>query len=349
LIRKFLFLLLLLAVLIACNQEVHQKRAIDKTSLNLSDINLVIKSATPIDSIWIADIGQRESISLPFQDTIKINLKRTVSDLYTIYVHQRDKRVGTQLWLDGGQVIIDMTAGDKEIEVQEVHTSPLYEASLAHTEKYQDLIKSSADSATIDEFLIAGMRDYLDTPLSHVIVGTFLDRNQNHRKKVDKVYRIFRTQTDSVQNHKLSHYYRMKSILDEEAVKFDQYDLGDIHDQKAHITLNASKQYLLDFWFLRCAPCIRDHKRIAANYDIFEKNNIDLISISRDDNFKSWSNYLNKNAYEWLNVREQKPEKRLTYDLSIWSYPNYTLIDHKGSIQAQFSSFAQFENYLNKK
>jgi len=341
--------LALFVVIVACNQETPQERTTEKAALNLSDINLVIKSNTPIDSIWIADIGQKESIFLPFQDTIKINFKRSISDRYIIYAHQGEKRIGTQFWLDGDQVIIDMIADNKNLTLQEVHTSPLYKASLAYTKKYQQLIKTSADSMAIDEFLIAGIRDHLDTPLSHTIVGDFLDRNQNNRKKVDKVYRILRTQTDSIQSHFTSHYDRMKSILDVEAVKFDQYDLGDIHDQKINISLDASKQYLLDFWFLRCAPCIRDHKRIAANYDIFENNNIELISISRDDHFKSWSNYLNKNNYEWLNVREQKPEKRLTYDLSIWSYPNYTLIDHKGSIQTQFSSFAQFENYINKK
>jgi peroxiredoxin len=156
-------------------------------------------------------------------------------------------------------------------------------------------------------------------------------------------------QTDTLQDHLISHNDRMKSILNVEAVKFGLYDLGDINDQKTTITLEASKRYLLDFWFVRCPPCLRDHKRIAANYDIFEKNNIELIGISRDDTYELWKNYLNKHEYKWINVREQKLEKRLTYDLSIWSYPTYALIDHKGSIQAQFSSFAQFENYINKK
>jgi len=154
--------LALFVVIVACNQETPQERTTEKAALNLSDINLVIKSNTPIDSIWIADIGQKESIFLPFQDTIKINFKRSISDRYIIYAHQGEKRIGTQFWLDGDQVIIDMIADNKNLTLQEVHTSPLYKASLAYTKKYQQLIKTSADSMAIDEFLIAGIRDHLD-------------------------------------------------------------------------------------------------------------------------------------------------------------------------------------------
>ncbi|WP_299210700.1 thioredoxin-like domain-containing protein [uncultured Dokdonia sp.] len=347
-IVRFFSLLVLSMLLIACNEQIPEEKANAKENLHLSDINLVIASETPIDSIWIADIGQKESLFLPFKDTIKVDLQRTLSDLYNVYVHTGNQRIGTQLWLNGDRLLIDMTFDNKNLTVDRVDASPLYEASLQYSKTYKALVTSETDSTTIDNFLITEIRNHIDTPFSHAIVGNYVFRNQNDRNKMDNVYRIMRMQTDSLKSHFINNNDKIKTILDEKAVQFEVYDLGDLADEKATIILEPSKKYLLDFWFVKCPPCIRDHKRMAKNYSIFEKTNIELISISRDDNYELWKNYLTKNDYPWVNVREQKPEKRLTYDLSIWEFPTYTLIDHTGSIQARFSSFAQFENYINK-
>lgn len=347
--HRFLLLFIVCLCLTACKNQGSMDTSILKDKSHLADINIVIESKTAIDSIWVADIGQKESQFLPFNDTINVDLKRHISDLYNIYVYKGEERIGTQLWLDGEKLVIDMAFDSKSLTVNNVDSSALYQASIHHTKQYQELVNAKEDSTTIDKFLISEIRDYIDTPLSHAIVNTFLFRNQNNREKVDQVYRIMRMQTDSLKGHLINNTDRMVAILNVEAVKFDKYDLGDIQDQKMNIELDASKQYLLDFWFVRCPPCLRDHKRIAQNYDVFEKNNIQLIGISRDDDYALWKRYLDKHDYQWINVREQKPENRLTYDLSIWSYPTYALIDHKGSIQAHFSSFAQFENYINEK
>ncbi|WP_299764606.1 thioredoxin-like domain-containing protein [uncultured Dokdonia sp.] len=348
---RFPISILVILFVVSCGKQTTKEKEIvrKKEDLNLSDINLVIHSDIPIDSVWVADIGQKESFFLPYKDTIKVDFQRNLNDLYNVYVHTEGKRIGKQFWLDGEQLLIDLTVEEQQVTVDKVDSSPLYTASLQFTDTYRELIDSKVDSSAIDKFLISEIRTHIDTPLSHAIVGNFLFRNQNHRDKVDNLYRIMRMQTDSLQDHFINNTDRMISILNTGAVQFDQYELGDINDQKTNITLDPSKQYLLDFWFVRCAPCIRDHKRIAKNYTIFEENNIELIGVSRDDKFSIWRNYLEKHEYPWVNVREQKLEKRLTYDLSIWEFPTYALIDHTGSIQARFSSFAQFENYINKK
>ncbi|MFC4633405.1 TlpA family protein disulfide reductase [Dokdonia ponticola] len=309
---------------------------------------MVITSETSIDSVWVADIGQKESLFLPFKDTVKVDLKRTVSDLYNVYVHAGGQRKGTQLWLDGDRLLIDMSFDNEKLIVDKVDTSTLYDASIKYTKTYKELLTTEADSATIDKFLISEIRNHIDTPLSHAIVGDFLFRNQNDRDKVDQVYRMIRMQTDTLKRHLISNIDKMKHILDQEAVQFDQYALGDINDQTTTITLDPSKKYLLDFWFVQCQPCLLDHRRIAKNLTIFEDNDIELIGISRDTKYRSWERYLKKHDYPWVNVREQNPEKRLTYDLSVWEFPTYALIDHTGTIEARFHSFAQFEKYIHK-
>jgi hypothetical protein len=67
---RFRSLLVLSLLLIACDQEKSIPKEtielpkdttveVSKDILNLSDINLVIATQTPIDSVWIADIGQK--------------------------------------------------------------------------------------------------------------------------------------------------------------------------------------------------------------------------------------------------------------------------------------------------
>ncbi|WP_299677602.1 TlpA disulfide reductase family protein [uncultured Dokdonia sp.] len=336
--------LLLLLLCVACHQT-----TTDKSQLDLKDINLIIKSGPKIDSVRIADIQYKESYTLPYTDTVKVDFKRKINDFYEISIYNRGQKFGQRFWFDGEKLLINAVLDGTNFNIESIDSSSLYMASMAYSTKLQQLRESFADSATIDKFLISEIRNTIDTPLSHVIVGEYLERNQNHREKIDHVYRIMRMQTDSIKEHLFNKTARMLRILDVEAVQFDQYELGDINDQKTEITLDATKLYLVDFWFVRCPPCLADHKRIAKNYAIFEENNIELIGVSRDDTFNLWKRYLDKHDYPWVNVREQKPEKRLTYDLSIWAYPTYALIDHKGSIQARFRSFAEFENYINKK
>lgn len=342
---RLLYFFLLALLCLSCQTE----KKVSKENLELADINVVITSETPIDSVWVADIGQKESLFLPFKDTIKVDLKRNVSDLYNVYVHSDGKRTGTQLWLDGDRLILDMHFDTKKLEIDKVDSSPLYDASIQHTKAYKELLATEADSTTIDKFLISEIREHIETPFSHAIVSNYLYRNQNDRDKVDQVYRIMRMQTSSLKSHFINNFDKMEYILDQEAVQFDQYALGDINDQETTITLDSSKRYLLDFWFVQCQPCLLDHKRIAKNLAIFEDNDIELIGISRDEKYTAWERYLKKHDYPWVNVREQNPEKRLTYDLSVWEFPTYALIDHTGTIEARFNSFAQFENYMNKK
>lgn len=351
-IFRILLLCLVGVFLTSCKNEKNQEDAlntINKENQNLSDINLVIKSTVSIDSIWIADIAQKESLFLPYKDTIKVDLKRNLNDLYTIDIYSKKEKIGTQLWLDGDNVIIDLNFDNKKLYTKAINKSPLYEASIHHTKQYNRLVSQKSDSTTIDKFMISEVRKNLDTPLSHSIASNYLNRNQNNREKVDILYRLMRMQTDSLRNHIINNNDRINKILDTEAVKFAKYDLGNLEDNKQNIVLEDSKRYLLDFWFVRCPPCIQDHKRIQKNYTIFKENNIELISISRDNNYKEWKAYLDKNNYPWLNVREQKLEVRLTYDLSIWSYPTYALIDSKGTIEKRFRSFSQFQQYINNK
>jgi len=131
------------------------------------------------------------------------------------------------------------------------------------------------------------------------------------------------------------------------SINLSKYKFNNIDNKLTSIKLEKSKTYLLDFWFVNCPPCVRDHKLISKKMNFFKENNIELIGISTDRNHSDWKNYLTKNNYNWKNYRETDSLKRVTKDMVIWSFPTYLLLNGEGEIKARFNSFKDFENYLN--
>jgi thiol-disulfide isomerase/thioredoxin len=132
------------------------------------------------------------------------------------------------------------------------------------------------------------------------------------------------------------------------SINLSNYKFENIKNKITSIELEKSKTYLLDFWFINCPPCVRDHKLIVKKLDFLKEKNIELIGISTDRNYSDWKNYLTKHDYNWKNFREIDTLKRVTKEMVIWSFPTYLLLDNNGNIKARFNSFEDFENYVNK-
>lgn len=57
-------------------------------------------------------------------------------------------------------------------------------------------------------------------------------------------------------------------------INFSEYTFNTITGEQTSITLEDDKIYILDFWYLECAPCIKDHLVIAKYSDYAKKQNI---------------------------------------------------------------------------
>ena len=139
--------LLICAFIFGCKSEIKQNK------IDLSDINLIIKTDTKIDSVWISNIGQTESFFLPFKDTIKVNFKEKLNDLYNVNFYTENGKKSNQLWLNGNNVIVGGKLNEK-IEIDSVINSDLYYKSINFSKNYRELIQKKADSTTIDNFLL---------------------------------------------------------------------------------------------------------------------------------------------------------------------------------------------------
>jgi peroxiredoxin len=85
---------------------------------------------------------------------------------------------------------------------------------------------------------------------------------------------------------------------------FKQSDIGsiapdfsvkDINGQTLTLSDFREKKYvLLDFWASWCAPCIEDQAYLKKIYKKFNKNDFEIISISRDDDMEKWVKSIEK-------------------------------------------------------
>ena len=133
-----------------------------------------------------------------------------------------------------------------------------------------------------------------------------------------------------------------------ENISFDKYVFNTVDESKKKITLEAGKKYILDFWYLECMPCVRDHKIIAKKVDSLKSHNVEVVSLSIDWSTEKWRNYLAEHQYNWGNYNQYTQEPNLKDDLELKLYPTYLLVDDSGKMYQKTNSFKRMLNYLSK-
>jgi len=331
--------ILICALIFGCKPEVKPNK------INLSDINLIIKTNTKIDSVQISNFAETESFFLPFSDTIKVNFKKKINDLYIISFYQNKGRKSNQLWLNGKNVIITGKLNEK-FEIDSVINSDLYYKSINIIKNYIELVQNKSNSITIDNFLLENITQNIQNPFSFKIAKVYIYRNQNDKVKIGKLFDILSTQNHTLKNHILSIHENLENILNVNSLNMRDYKFANIENQITSIEQNKSKTYLIDFWFVNCPPCVSDHKLISEKLDFLKEKNVELIGISIDQNHSVWKNYLKKHNYNWKNYREITSQKRMTKDMTISTFPTYFLLNNNGEIKARYNSFENFEKTL---
>lgn len=90
---------------------------------------------------------------------------------------------------------------------------------------------------------------------------------------------------------------------------------------------------VLDFWASWCPDCRKDTPMLKELYSKYGQT-IKFVSVSFDDNKDNWTQYIEKNGMEWLNLSELKKWKQT--DISklykIKWIPAMYLIDRQGQI-----------------
>jgi thiol-disulfide isomerase/thioredoxin len=339
---KYLFFIILFASLTGCH--------FDKQEKTLSDLTLYFDSDIKVDSILVTNITQdREFHTVEYSDNININLNDSINDLYAINFFVGNDHRMVQLWLNGENLIIKGKVFDKiRIQVDTVIGSDLYNKSLDFRQKYKDLLTDKPDSTFINNFLIAELKKEINSPFSIEIAQNFMSRNISNANELKKLFTVLSLQNDLIKNHLLNPYRKLENILSVTEIDFSKYKFYDRDNTLTSISLSDNnKKYLIDFWFIGCAPCIQDHKSIVKKLNSLNDKNVEIIGISIDRDQEQWKEFLNEKQYPWKNYREvDELESRMRTKMMIDVYPTYLILDSKGFILYRSNGFSDIEKYL---
>jgi thiol-disulfide isomerase/thioredoxin len=322
----------------------------------LADLNLYLTSNEKIDSLVIFDLSQQRELHIvAFADTIRINFNDSINDNYQVKFLKDGKQIPNpfpydQLWLKGENIELKGRY-DGKLVIDTLIGSDMHYKSLAFRKNFSELTSETSDTIEINKFLLKTVSDLgRDEIFSMDVADLFARRNQNDVEELKKLYAILETKNPLLKNHPLFTSYRdTKALIENKEYDIAQYSFLDRENQSVSIDTSGKKMILMDFWFVGCAPCARDHKIIAKDLKALADNNIKLVSISTTQEFDLWNSYLQENKYDWYNLRfnpNNSDQERMDKEFSIQGYPTYILLNPDGTIAMKVGNYQHFKNYL---
>ncbi len=111
--------------------------------------------------------------------------------------------------------------------------------------------------------------------------------------------------------------------------------------------VNKDKYVLLDFWASWCVPCRKQIPRLKNLYVDLSNLQIEFISISIDEESKSWKKAIKEeNLNLWPQLLDNKMQTAEKY--SVYSIPKYILLDPEGNILTFTENLNEIEESLKE-
>lgn len=140
---------------------------------------------------------------------------------------------------------------------------------------------------------------------------------------------------------------RISLSFSEEVFHHSDFDLLS-HPANTSASTVAPNYYLYDFWYTRCAPCLRDHPIIEEDIlSLTIPEQVKVISIcSRVSSVEDWENYLSKNKIPWDNYHVGETSTEISRKYGINFFPTYILTDKEGNIMEYTSSYSKVREVI---
>ena len=121
------------------------------------------------------------------------------------------------------------------------------------------------------------------------------------------------------------------------------------------------KLLIIDFWATWCSPCLDEAPKFKELENKYENHKIEFITISVDDEFSYWREYVNEHNWQtdnyWLGMKENEPLFSYMYseveidgkETVLIALPKYVIIAPDGTIlnnQASKPSDPNFEQEI---
>ena len=312
--------------------------AVQFTAAAQTGIRVIIKSNVKIDSLSVIDISQKEFHSFPFKDTINFKFNKQTIDCYNVRCSVKGKTHWKQLWLNANNVTIKAHFTDAlQLVIDTVLNSPVYYNVIDYLKTSLKLPKN--DTVARNNFMLGEIQKNIENPRSIAIANDYVNYNQNSKPNLLKLKLLLsKQQTD----FSWFLFYnigidRMNNILAIKNIRLADFKFADKKNKIVTIGLHNYDYYLLDFWFVGCAPCMKQHKEIKLNQQKLKDKRIRVIGICIDKKAGPWNKYLVRNGYNWANYLESGTHTLSGY-LAINAFPAYMILNSRGDILYTFGS-----------
>jgi len=330
---------ILLCVLSACDNP-------QKTNPN--SISIEILGTVQPDSIKLVSYNNSEGYVAKDGNPHLFNFNSVIYDSYVMDAYKNEKTFSKKLFLDGESLKIQAELKNETIEIDTVIGSDIYYKSIDFYSRLDNLNKKQVSDSALNEFLLQSIKENLSHPFSFDISDYYLDKNQNYKSKLLNLKTILDEQPEALKAHTLSVHRTLEDLVKNEQIKLSDFQFYNRNGKVAKVDMSHNGDILLDFWFVQCPPCVKDHKKIGKHLDLFSENDVELIGISIDTESDKWLNYLETNNYNWQNYRELRSENDLVEAMDVWEFPTYILVNNNGEIKTRFYSFEEMKNYYSK-
>lgn len=314
---------------------------------NTNSISIDVLGTIQPDSIQLLNYNHSEAITLKGNNTpFQFKQTQAVNDAFKINFYKDGNVMSKKVFLDGNDISITGKLTLDGFVIDTVLNSDVYYKQIAFYSTVDSLKTSKINDSIINSILLKQIEANINHPLSFEISEYYIEKNKNYKSKLQPLQLILDQQSNDLKTHALSVHRTLNELLKEEYLDLSQFNFYDRQGNLSKVNLNHKGDYLIDFWFVQCPPCVRDHKKIAKYLDTLKDHNTELIGISIDTVEEKWLNYLNSNNYNWQNYRELGEGNDLVDAMNVWEFPTYILIDNNGRVKTKFYSFEEIANYF---
>ena len=348
--QRITLLYLLATILFSCKKDA--VAPVDKTKTLITvDYSTDI---TP-DSIVITDTDYKHWHGFKkFSNPLTTTFNKSVPHNYTVAFFKNREHYTGQLWLNNGNPKIKLQLKNKEVFIDTVYNAPIYYELFTFGDQL-DAYHKNQDTVARDEYLLDKINEHFNDAFSNLASFNYMSYHQNNPKKLQLLLNKIEKQNDSIKYGLSTPYPALQKMLNVSKISnFSpfSYTLMDAEGTVKKPDASSSKLYLIDFWFVRCKPCVADHKIINQRLNDFKKLGIEVIGISIDQKYTDWSAYISEHNYSWSNYKQVYTEKSTPVDdLGVTTYPTYILVNDKGQIISKRYNYIKdvIADYIDKK
>ncbi len=129
--------------------------------------------------------------------------------------------------------------------------------------------------------------------------------------------------------------------------KIDNFGMPDTTGKIVNLNEIKSEYILLDFWFSRCAPCIKSFPELQDLYSKTERKKFEIVGISVDLSNETvlWKSIIRKYNLSWTNVND--PKFKIAKKLAIVNYPTKVLLNKNKEI-VLVDTVNSYENFYKE-